>query len=58
MTIDTSKITANWKTTTQGLLSLAIALVTAYLAIPVGAKTAVIVVALLKAALAFVQKDA
>jgi hypothetical protein len=58
MVIDTSKALAHWKTTAQGLCSLAVVLVVAYADIPVGAKWTVIAVALLKATIGFLQKDA
>ena len=58
MTIDTDKLLANWKTTAQGLLSLAVVLVIAYTALPQGAKWPAIAIALLKAAISFLQKDA
>lgn len=58
MQIDTDKLAANWKTTAQALLSLAIALVVAYTTLPAGAKWSVVAVALLKASIGFIQKDA
>lgn len=58
MEIDTDKIIANWKTTAQGILSLAVALVIAYSSLPAGAKWTTISLALLKATLSFLQKDA
>jgi hypothetical protein len=48
----------HWKTTSQGILSLAIALVIAYTSLPAGAKAGVVAVALLKTAVSFLQKDA
>ncbi len=58
MTIDTSKLFLNWKTTAQGLLTLALSLVIAYSSLPAGAKWSVIAVALLKTCISFMQKDA
>lgn len=46
------------KTTIQGILTLAIALLIAYSALPAGAKWPVVGIALSKTALSFFQNDA
>lgn len=53
----TNTFVTHWKTTSQGLLSLGIALLIAYTSLPTGAKGGVIAIALLKAAVSFLQKD-
>jgi hypothetical protein len=58
MVIDTAKLTKNWKTSAIGVMSLAIAMIVAYSALPKGATAAVIALALLRTAVGFLQKDA
>lgn len=58
MVIDIAKLTKNWKTSAIGLLSLAIALIVAYEALPKGATESVIALALLRTAVGLLQKDA
>lgn len=53
----TNAFVTHWKTTSQGVLSLCIALLVAYTSLPAGAKDGVIAIALLKAAVSFLQKD-
>jgi len=55
MQIDTSKIS---KTTVNGVLQLAIVSIIAYLALPAGVKAPVIALAVLKAIVCYLQKDA
>ena len=55
MQIDTSRIS---KTTVNGVLQLAIVSIMAYLTLPAGATTAVIALAVLKAIVCYLQKDA
>jgi hypothetical protein len=58
MVIDTEKLTKNWKTTAQGLLGAAIAVILAVMVLPPGVKPLVIVLAALRALVGFLQKDA
>jgi hypothetical protein len=58
MSIDTSKLLANWRTTLNGLLSAAIAVIVAVFALPAGLKVPVYVLAGLRALVGFLQHDA
>ena len=58
MTLDTDKLLANWKTTAQGLLGAAVAVIVAVVALPPGARVVVYVLAGLRALVGFLQKDA
>jgi hypothetical protein len=58
MTIDTSTLTAHWKTTANGLLSAGIAIVLAVMVLPPTASKCVIALAVLRALSGFMQKDA
>jgi len=58
ITIDTATLLKDWKTSTVGVLSFAIALIIAYTALPKGATASVVALALLRAAVGFLQKDA
>lgn len=58
MQIDTAKLTKNWKTTANGLLSAAALVVIAEMAVPTGAKPLVYVLAGLRVLVGLVQTDA
>ena len=58
MTIDTDKLTANWKTTANGLLSAGVAVVIAWMALPAGSRRLVYALAALRALVGFTQTDA
>ena len=62
MVIDTGKLTAklkaDWKTTAQAAIGSAIAVIVAVTALPKGATHAVVALAVLRALLGLLQKDA
>jgi hypothetical protein len=58
MQIDTSKLTADWKSTVVGLLGCGIGVVVAVMALPPKASALVITLAVMRAVMGFLQKDA